>query len=62
MTFLSDENKNNFTSINNKLEKSTKADSYLQNDTNLLEQIEKYKTAVLAQQNKAKQLKDDLHL
>ena len=60
MTFLSDENKNNFTSINNKLEKSTKADSYLQNDTNLLEQIEKYKTAVLAQQNKAKQLKDDL--
>ena len=60
MTFLSDENKNNFTSINNKLEKSTKADSYLQNNTNLLEQIEKYKTAVLAQQNKAKQLKDDL--
>ena len=60
MTFLSDENKNNFTSINDKLEKSTKADSYLQNDTNLLEQIEKYKTAVLAQQNKAKQLKDDL--
>ena len=60
MAFLSDENKNNFTSINNKLEKSTKADSYLQNDTNLLEQIEKYKTAVLAQQNKAKQLKDDL--
>lgn len=60
MAFLSDENKNNFTSINNKLEKSTKADSYLQNNTNLLEQIEKYKTAVLAQQNKAKQLKDDL--
>jgi chromosome segregation ATPase len=58
--FLSEENKNNFTSMSDKLQKANKAESYLNKNNNLSEKIDSLKANITKEKNKATELKKDL--
>jgi DNA repair exonuclease SbcCD ATPase subunit len=58
--FLSEENKNNFTSMSDKLQKANKAESYLNKNNNLSEKIDGLKANITKEKSKVTELKKDL--
>ena len=58
--FLSEENKNNFILISDKLKKVNKAESYLNKNDNLSEKIDTLKANITKEQNKVTEFKKAL--